>query len=169
MSREWAERQDRALSIPLSLEHCTQVLLTSDRKDHRNHMPWLLKGSIQCGDKLLHRALLAGSYYWLLTYYYCTIIFHSALSLATSELSQWHVRGGRHECTFSLRPKKLMNKSLHSMNARGSAPVMGRVYWMGNIWWSAPQMTPKLACSNRKQGVKMTLVTKKSTKKHCWQ
>lgn len=63
MSRERAEDQDRALSIPHSLEHCPQVLLTGDRKDHHNHMPWLLKGFIQCGDKSLHHALLAGSYY----------------------------------------------------------------------------------------------------------
>lgn len=39
MSREWAEDQDRALSIPDSLERCTQVLLSGDRKDHHNHMP----------------------------------------------------------------------------------------------------------------------------------
>lgn len=57
---------------------------------------------ISC-DKLLGSALLARMCYWVLTYYYyCPIIPHSALRLATSKLSQWQVRKGKIMSTHSL-------------------------------------------------------------------
>ena len=43
------------------------------------------------------------------------------------------------------------------------------VCWMPNIWWRILQTASKLALSNRKWGLKMTLVTKRNCRKLCWQ